>query len=129
MKKYLLLLMLFAFSFSYSQDWKLIFELKNGTYYYKANTKNTAWIKLVSDKTEYFPDEISKKAIIVDGYKLMLWKFDCRSRQTGIIQIIAYSQDGEVLDTYRENEILVEMDYVIPGTIGEGLLETFCNLK
>lgn len=127
MKKTLLLLSFFIFSFGYSQDWKLLFEIEGATYYYKPNTDDNAWIKIVSAETEYYPDKFSKKAKIVDGYRVLLWKFDCRNKKLGVIQVTTYSKDGKVLNTYKENEILVEMNYVNPDSVGEGLLNTFCE--
>ena len=63
MKKILLLLSLLIFSLSYTQDWKLIFEADDVAYY-KPNTKNTAWIKDVSDKTEYEPEDSLETKVI-----------------------------------------------------------------
>lgn len=120
MKKTLLLLSFFIFSFGYSQDWVMLFEIEGATYYYKPNTDDNAWIKIVSAETEYYPDKFSKKAKIVDGYRVLLWKFDCRNKKLGVIQVTTYSKDGKVLNTYKENEILVEMNYVNPDSVGEG---------
>ncbi|MGH2666403.1 surface-adhesin E family protein [Flavobacterium sp.] len=127
MKKILLLLSLFTFSFSYSQDWKLLFDQENGEYYYKPNTYDTAWIKIVSEKTKYYPNKASQKEKIVDGYQMVLWKFDCNSKQLGIIQSTVYSKDGKMLQTFKQNEVLVEMNYVNPDSVGEGLLNQFCE--
>lgn len=129
MKKILLLLSFFTFSFCYSQDWKFISEQNNGAYYYKPNTEDNAWIKIVSDKTEYYPSKTSLKKSTTDGYQIILWKFDCRSKKIGVIQSTVYSKDGKVLQTYKENEVLVEMNYVNPDSVGEELLRVFCELK
>lgn len=129
MKKILVLLSFFTFSFCYSQDWKFLFEQKDGIYYYKPNTDETAWIKVISEKTEYYPTKTSEKTKTVDGYKLILWKFDCTSKKLGFIQASVYSKDGVVMDTFRENELLVEMNYVIPDSVGERLLKVFCELE
>jgi hypothetical protein len=93
---------------------------------------DTAWIKIVSEKTEYYPKNLyrlSDKPKKTDGYKLVLWKFDCASKKLGIIQSSVYNKDGEIIDSYKKNEILVEMDYVNPDSIGEALLGIFCGLK
>ena len=128
MKNISLIILLFTFSFCYSQDWKLIGEVSNDTYYYKPNTRDTAWIKVVSEKTEYESKE-SQKLITVDGYKLILQKFNCRNKKLGTIEMYVYSEDGKLLDSYKEEEIFVQMDYVIPDTLGEDLLQTFCKLN
>lgn len=127
MKKILLLLSLLVFSLSYSQDWKLIFETGGVFYYYKPNTKSTAWIKAVSDKTEYYQTRTSKTPKYVDGYRLTLWKFDCDSKQIGLIQVNVYSKEGKLMSKIAEKEYLVDMEYVTPDSAGEGFLNAFCN--
>ncbi|SCZ00051.1 surface-adhesin E family protein [Flavobacterium caeni] len=127
MKKILHLLAILAFCSSYSQDWKMLFESEMGTYYYKPNTDETAWVKIVSNKTEYYPSKTSTQTKTVDGHKTILWKFNCRSRKLGIIKSTTYSKNGKVLESFSENEILVEMDYVNPDSIGEELLNYFCT--
>ena len=127
MKIILLLISFFISSFCYSQDWKFVLESKTGIYQYKPNTDETAWIKLIDDKIEYYPRKTSQRLATVDGYEISLYKFDCKSKKIGIIQVTVYSKDGKVLDTYSENELLVEMNYVTPDSIGEVLLKTFCE--
>ncbi len=127
MKKTLLLLSFFILSFGYSQDWEMLFEIEGATYYYKPNTDDNAWIKIVSAKTEYYPDKFSKKAKIVDGHKILLWKFDCRNKKIGIIKTSTYSKDGKMLYSDSINEFLAEMDYVNPDSVGDALLTVFCD--
>lgn len=126
MKKLLLLLSIISFSNSYSQKWEPLFDSEKGSYYYKANTDDTAWTKLVFEKIEYYSSK-TRKSEIVDGYKMTLWKFDCEKKKLGIIQAIVYSKDGKSLDSFSQNEVLVEMNYVIPESIGERLLWSFCE--
>lgn len=131
MKKFLFLITFLITSFSYSQvkDWEFILESENDTYYYKPNNNRTAWVKVVSEKTKYYPKETYPKAKIIDGYVMALWKFDCDEQKMGIVKSTTYSKDGKSLDSFSENEILVDMDYVNPDSIGEALLNTFCRLK
>ena len=126
MKKILLLLSLLICTLSYAQDWKLIFEADDVAYYYKPNTENTAWIKSVSDKTEYYPTRTSKTSKYVDGYRLTLWKFDCYSKQIGLIQVNVYSKEGKLMSKMSEQEYLVDLEYVTPDSIGEGFYSAFC---
>jgi hypothetical protein len=127
MKKIIILISLINFSFCYSQDWKLLHESPElGTYYYKPNNYQTAWIKIISEKTEYYPSKTTANKKTVDGYKIVLWKFDCRDRKIGVIKSTTYSKDGTVLESYNKNEVLVDMDYVNPDSIGESLLNNFC---
>ena len=127
MKKILSLLLFFTISLSYSQDWKLLFKSDNETYYYKPNNDETAWIKVTSNKTEYHPSKVSSQVKIVDGYKIILWKFDCSKKKIGVIKSTIYSKDGKNLESYSQNELLVDMDYANPDSIGEALLRAFCE--
>ena len=125
--KQTLALLLIVFSINtYSQNWEQILQTEQGEYFYKPNTRNTAWIKNVAEKTEYLSEK-TKKNEIIDGYKMILWKFDCREKKLGVIQAIVYTKDGKSLDSFKQNEVLVEMDYVVPETIGEKLLYIFCE--
>jgi len=126
MKQFLVLFLIVFSIKTYSQNWEQILKTEQEEYFYKPNTHNTAWVKVVSDKTEYLSDK-TQKAVIVDGYKMVLWKFDCRQKQIGIIQALVYNKDGEALDSFKLNEVLVNMEYVVPETIGETLLYKFCE--
>ncbi len=127
MKKILLLLLFFTFSFCHSQDWKLLLDSKEGTYYYKPNTDKTAWVKLVSEKTIYYSKDDRSNPKSVDGYTIILYKFDCSLKKMGVIKSTAYSKAGDELDSYKRDEQLVEMDYVDPESKSESFLITFCN--
>lgn len=126
MKKILLLLSLLVCALSYAQDCKLIFEADNVAYYYKPNTKNTAWIKEVSDKTEY-ESEDSLETKVIKGYQITLWKFDCADKKIGPIQINVYSKEGKPLQSVKKDEDETEMFFVIPDSVGEGFFKVFCG--
>lgn len=125
--KQILVIFLIVFSTkTYSQNWEQILQTEQEEYFYKPNTRNTAWVKIVSEKIEYDSEKTQKKEII-DGYKMILWKFDCSGKKIGIIQAIIYSKDGKSIQSYEQNEFLMEMSYVVPETIGEELLYKFCD--
>jgi len=124
MKKILLLLSILICALSYAQDWKFLFKEANKTYYYKPNTENTAWIKIVSNKIEYYQSNVLKS---VDGYKLLLWRFECNPKKIGIKQIIVYSKKGKLMRKMPKKDHLVEMDDVTPNTNAEIFLNVFCN--
>lgn len=126
MDKLLLALSLFIFSFGYSQDWKFIFENNTDSFYYKPNTEDTAWIKVISGKTEYFP-KTSTGLRVIDGYILTLWKFDCENKKAGLLQWNIYSKEDSLLSSLKQNKYLIEMAYVIPDSVGEGFFGAFCN--
>ena len=127
MKTILLLILLFTLSNSYSQDseWTQLFENKQGNFFFKPNSNNTAWIKIVSEKTKYTLENSTQEKI-VDGYRVMLYKFDCYSKKIGVMKLITYSKDGELLDSINLKEYQVEMDYPNPDSVGEGFLKLFC---
>ena len=130
MKFFYLFITLFlttTLSYSQNKDWELILESKTGNYYYKPNNNRTAWIKVVSEKTKYFSKETNPKEKTIDGYTILLWKFDCDDQKMGIVKSTTYSKDGNSVSTFSQNEILVDMDYVNPDSIGEALLNTFCR--
>ena len=95
-------------------------------YYYKLNSYNTAWTKEISKKTKYYPTR-SETPRIIDGYQINLQKFDCSEKKMGIIQITTYSKSGKVLKTSKSTDYYVEMNYVIPDSLGESLLNAFCS--
>lgn len=89
------------------------------------HTKNTIWIKKVSKNVEYHTRQGKK---VVDGYELILYKVDCDSRKLGLIQIAVYDKEGKNVNNTKLEDYEVEMDYVIPESIGETYLDTYCNL-
>ncbi|SHK45079.1 hypothetical protein [Epilithonimonas mollis] len=126
MNRLLPALSLFIFSFSYSQDWKYIFESNTDIFYYKPDTENTAWIKMISGKTEYYP-KTSTGLKIIDGYILTLWRFDCENRKAGLVQWKLYTKEDSILASLSHNQYLSEMAYAIPEFVAEGFLGVFCN--
>ena len=123
MKKILILISFLTFSISYSQNWKLLFETKSETYYYKPNTSETAWIKTISEKQKNPEKGVER----IDGYTITLWKFDCNSKKLGVISSSIYSKDGKVLDSLKIKETV--MNYITPDSDHERLLKVFCEAK
>lgn len=120
--------MLFVGANLFSQDWEYVTTGEDNTkYYYKPNTSTTAWIKEESDKIMYYPTNKIQSKKIIEGYQITLYKYDCSDKQMGIIQITTYSKLGKVLKSSKVNEYLVDMNYVIPDSVGESILNSFCN--
>ena len=126
MTKFLFTLFLLIFSFSYSQGWKFLFEKNNESFFYKPNTKNTAWIKVFSEKTEYYLKNIVNVQV-TEGYTLTLWKFDCKEKKITPLQINVYSKTGGLLQSVHKDESSLDTTYVIPESVGEGCLNAFCS--
>lgn len=124
MKKFLFITTLLIGANLFAQDWEYITSGEdNNKFYYKPNTDDTAWIKEVSEKLVTY----DKDQKTIDGYRLTLYKFDCSKRQIGGIQIITYSKSGKMLKTYTLPEYSVQMNYVVPESIGESILNSFCE--
>jgi hypothetical protein len=83
-------------------------------------------VKIVSEKTEYYPNKSTKKSY-VDGYQLQLLKFDCREKKLGLVQHNVYSKDGKVLSTLEVKDYMIDMSYVIPDSLGENMINFFCD--
>ena len=123
---------IFAFfimiNFAYSQKtWLPVitsFEAKEKTFM-AVNTNNTIWIKKVSENTEVYVNQEKK---IIDGYQLILFKIDCDNRKLGLIQVAIYDKKGEIVTSTKLKDYEVDMDYVIPDSVGEIYLDTYCNL-
>ncbi len=126
MTKFLFTLLFLIFSFSYSQEWKLILKESNKNYYYKTNDQTTAWIKIVSNKIEYYESKVLKS---VDGYKLMLYKFQCDSNKVGVKEIIVYSKKGKLIRKITKKDELVDMQQVPKTSLAERFFKIFCNKK
>lgn len=126
MNKILLLLSLLVCALGFAQDWKPIFEAEDVAYYYKPNTKNTTWIKEVSDKTEYEPED-SLETKVIKGYTVTLWKFDCDDKKIAPLQINTYSYDGKLLQEIQNEAEETEMFFVVSDTVGEKFFGEFCG--
>lgn len=119
----LILIAFFAFTFTYSQEWELISTDSEGQeIYMRAHSRFTAWFKTT-------PVEITtKNNKTVEGYTVQLMKFDCRKKQMGLMAFYEYNKEGSVLDSFQETqEILVEMKYSPPETLGEFMINKFCE--
>jgi hypothetical protein len=129
MKKQLLLLLLFIGSVCSAQDWQYLMESNNNTYYYKLNSRTTAWVKVMSDMTTYYASNDDLKPTTVDGYTVYLYKFSCSSKKIGVLKTIVYSKDGKTLNTTSTDEFLADMEAVKPNSVGEEMLFQFCYGK
>ncbi|WP_309612830.1 surface-adhesin E family protein [Flavobacterium sp.] len=129
MKKQLLLLLLFIGSVCSAQDWQYLMESNNNVYYYKLNSGTTAWVKVVSDTTNYYASDDDIKPTTIDGYTVYLYKYSCSSKKIGVLKTIVYSKDGKPLDTKNTDEFLADMVAVKPNSVGEEMLFQFCYGK
>lgn len=109
-------------------EWKYITtDSAKREYYFKKNSHETAWTKEVSKTIVYFTGDKMQDEKVVDGYQINLYKFGCSDKKIGIVQVSTYSKSGEVLKTTKIKDDLVEMNYVLPDSVGESFLQSFCS--
>lgn len=127
MKRLFTLFTIFLASHLFSQkdDWQLLGTANLHTYYYKAHSRNKAWIKTESKQLEYIDNKGAKK--VIDGYQMNLWQYDCDERQIGIIQLTTYDKLGSVVGSYSKKSYEIELEYVNPNSMGEYFVNVFCE--
>ena len=124
MKKLLLLTLLCIGSYCPAQGWNYLAEYNNTMYYYKLNTGNTAWVKVVTNKASDYASTDDSNPSTIEGYTIYLYKYSCTSKKIGILKTITYSNDGKLLDT--KEEYVTDMEPVKPDSVGEELLFELC---
>lgn len=126
MKKQLLLLSLFFCTICSAQEWQYLTESNTAVYYYKLNSDKTAWVKAVSETTNYYVSNDDIRPTTIDGYTVYLYKFSCTSRKVGIIKKIVYAKDGKPLSSESTDEFLADMEPVKPNSVAEEMLFQCC---
>ncbi|PTQ68513.1 surface-adhesin E family protein [Pseudomonas sp. GV071] len=114
---------------AHAADWERLFESDGSVYSYdKASVKRVGGFVTAWTRTDL------PEAQITGGKKFLsqvdLNKFDCQERMSATLSMTAYSLKdgkGEVVASFSERESSVEYEYVIPGTVGEALLNGFCK--
>lgn len=124
MKKIILVFLLFPFANFYSQQWETmeVHDSDNTVYSFKLNSTNTAWVKEVKDKIPYYKNG---KLAVTKGYSIVLYKFDCAGKKIGVMQVVVYNTNGNIVNS-AELEEYPQMNYIIPDSIADGFLEYFC---
>ncbi|WP_313101115.1 hypothetical protein [Epilithonimonas sp.] len=126
-KKLLFLLLSLNFSLIFCQNWFLLKSNNDHKYYVKdflsSSDDDKIWVKQVSNKVEYFPNEKVKKAII--ERELVTWKINCSAKKLGLERVITYDKKGNVLSDLKEDFVILED--VIPDSVGESLLNNLCQ--
>lgn len=125
MKKLIIFFLLFPFAIIYSQQWEImnIRDSDNTKYSYKSKSSNTAWVKEARDNIKYYKNG---KLTVTKGYSIVLYKFDCTGKKIGVMQVAVYGESNNLVNN-PSLEDYPQMDYVIPDSIAEGLLEYFCT--
>lgn len=125
MKKLLFFFFILPISF-YGQKWVLSLEENNNkTYISNSIEPEYVWVKHVSKRIEFYVGNAKK---FIDGYKILRYKYDCKNRAIGIGRIIIYDKSGNIVKQSGSDD-LIELDSVVPDSIGEDLLNDICFLK
>ena len=129
MKPLIIALLILPF-LSYSQDWSFIGTSNKSNYYLRKKTSqsddNKYWIKEVAPKLDY-QTKSGKKVIILNGYRLSLYDFDCSDRRLQLIQHVIYNSVGKNVYSYEKEDWEDDWSDVIPDTNGEFFLNTVCD--
>lgn len=127
MRIFIAFVLFFTSTFVFSQEWELIGTGSNGAAYYcRTNTYDTAWIKIVSNELTYFEDGTGKQKTTA-GHQLILFAFDCRDRQLGLVQTVTYDKEGKIVGSFSQKRIFAKMEYVLPDSQGEFYLSEICD--
>lgn len=116
--------------FSFSQEWSFIGTSNKSNYYIRKKTSqsedNKYWIKEVAPKLDY-KTKSGKKVVVLNGYRLTLYDFDCSDRRLQLIQNVLYNSLGKNVFSYEKEDWEDDWSDVIPDTLGEFFLNTICD--
>lgn len=129
MKPLIIALLILPFV-SYSQDWSFIGTSNKSNFYVRKKTsqsgENKYWIKEVAPKLDY-KTKSGKKVVVLNGYRLTLYDFDCSDRRLQLIQNVLYNSLGKNVFSYEKEDWEDDWSDVIPDTLGEFFLNTVCD--
>ena len=80
-----------------------------------------AWFKHV------IYNDISKDGKTVGDYTMSLDWINCSGNSSGTKQIISYKKNGQIIPNSSRSRSYVNMEEVIPGTVGESMLDAVCK--
>lgn len=115
-----------------ASDWKVVATSNEHVYGVDLNSiakvseypyqkYHKAWVKSV------IVNDLTKDGMTVGDYNMILEWVDCSSRTLGNKSQISYKQNGTVIPNAGRSMGYVKMEDVIPGTIGESILDAICN--
>jgi|GEM_PF-5963722 len=118
MKQLFILLLILANLTTQAQEWQNIGEDDKGmTYNIKAHSPNKVWVK------QSFPNDPSSKKSIT------LYLFNCDQKKLGEVQETLYDPDGGIEhSTGTTSDYIVQMNYVVPESMEEWILEAACAM-
>ncbi|WP_053969748.1 surface-adhesin E family protein [Mangrovimonas sp. ST2L15] len=127
MKKFYFLLIVFGTYFNIqAQEWDLINENDEYKLYIRNHSETSAWVKWEYNEVQISEDLLGEKEKLKS--MLMLFKFDCEKKMTGILAQVYYDDEGNVISSNDNGDIAI-MENVIPESVGEKVLFIFCNSK
>jgi hypothetical protein len=117
------------------QDWIYVgSSIENNKFYIKSTriySNNSfdkiikVWSKEVSPKIVYVKNG---KKLIINGFKLSLYEYNCSTRQSKFLKSATYSNKNVLIDSHNVESYNQVWEDVIPDTIGEMLLDKACEL-
>lgn len=100
----------------------------NSTYISNENQLIKVWTKTVIEKVVMVSKGKSKIKKIITSEKKVLWEFDCENQKLMLHYGITYDNLGNASKTYSPADYEKEWVVMVPGSVGEALLNKACEL-
>ncbi len=130
-----LLVVFFSVQKTYSQDWNFVCNsldketyYMNSSYLSKGDMTIKIWVKKLNEKQIFVKKGKSKIRKTVINEEKILWEFDCENQKEMIHYGILYNSSGSVIKQYEPLDYQKEWNIIIPGSIGESLLNKACEI-
>ena len=132
---FVLLVVFLSIQKTYSQDWNYVgYSTRYGHYYInsaylsKDGQKIKIWAKREFEKQVYVKKGKSKIKKTVTNEEKILYEFDCENQRLMHHYSIIYNSDGSATQEYDPLDYQKEWSVIIPGSVGESLLNKVCEL-
>jgi hypothetical protein len=129
-----LLVVFFSVQKTYSQEWNFVCNsldketyYMNSSYLSKGDMTIKIWVKKLIEKQIFVKKGKSKIRKTVINEEKILWEFDCENQKSMIHYGILYNSSGKVIEEYEPLDYQKEWSMIIPGSIGESLLNKACE--
>lgn len=124
MKKTLFIIGILLATSSFCQEWIKITDDIDLTMFKKNHSRNSAWFKIVyKEPRDFGNDKLFTKTVI------SLYKFKCRKKKKGLLKLISYAENGQVIQSFDYPKSTIKMKISAPDSVGEFIQNSFCNGK
>jgi hypothetical protein len=129
-----LLVVFFSIQKTYSQEWIFVDYTDDDTCYInskylsKGDMKIKIWVKEESKKQVYVRKGKSKVKKTVINIEKTLFEFDCENQKYMNHYSVTYNSSGSVIKHYEPLDYQKVWHLIIPGSVGESLLNKACEI-